>query len=103
MIEAEAANTRGYYIIGCSEQNFDIQTTVVTLENSLRLRVPQEPNEDGSEDVNSEACFKEYNLDEIGDLQSKLVLIGGKVKEREIGQFQKDDFLKVIHQPLLFN
>lgn len=88
MMEAEAANRRGYYRVGASEQ-FEVQSTDISLENSLRLCVPEEGKE-------SDGINKVYKLSDIGDLQSKLMLIGGKEgTERELGQIEKDYFLRV--------
>ena len=98
MMEAEAVNRRGYYIIGSSE-TFDVQKSVHTMENSLHLYVPEKTNSgDQSEQSSSGSTenVKVYKLIEIGDLQSKLMLIGGQQgKEKEMGQIEKDCFLQV--------
>ena len=84
MVKAKAINRWGYYIIG-SPTRFDVQQSEATLENSLHLYVPSRDN------------GKIYKLNDIEDLQSKLMLIGGqKGKEREMGQIEKDCFLQVI-------
>ena len=98
-MEAEAVNRRGYYIIG-SSKSFDVQQSVVTLENSLHLYVPEKKNgvTNGQEDsISPKENVKKYRLNDIGDLQSKLMLIGGQQgKEREMGQIEKDCFLQVF-------
>ena len=105
-MEAEAINRRGYYKIG-SLESFDVQQSVVTLENSLRLYVPEKKNGtiNGQEDsISSKENVKIYELNDIGDLQSKLMLIGGQQgKEREMGQIEKDCFLQVFCLALLVN
>ena len=96
-MEAEAANRRGYYIVGGSDQ-FDVQTSTVSLENSIHLFVPEESNKSKSEESKDKTITRKYSLSEIGDLQSKLMLIGGKQgKEREMGQKEKDYFLRVCN------
>ena len=104
-MEAEAANRRGYYIVGVSDQ-FDVQTSTVSLENSIHLFVPEESNKSKSEESKDKTVTRKYSLSEIGDLQSKLMLIGGKQgKEREMGQKEKDYFLRVCNgmQILIFS
>ena len=105
-MEAEAVNRRGYYVIG-SLESFDVQQSVVTLENSLHLYVPEKKNGtlNGQEDsISYKENVKIYKLSDIGDLQSKLMLIGGQQgKEREMGQIEKDCFLQVLCLGLLLN
>ena len=105
-MEVEAINRRGYYIIG-SLESFDVQQSVVTLENSLHLYVPEKKNGtlNGQEDsISSKENVKIYKLNEIGDLQSELMLIGGqRGMEIEMGQIEKDCFLQVFYLGLLLN
>ena len=105
-MEAEAVNRRGYYKIG-SLESFDVQQSVVTLEKSLHLYVPEKKNGtiNGQEDsISSKENVKIYKLNDIGDLQSRLMLIGGQQgKEREMGQIEKDCFLQVFCLGLLLN
>ena len=105
MMEAEAVNRRGYYVIG-SSKSFADQESAVTLENSLHLYVPEKKNgvNSNKEDSTfSQENVKLYKLNDIGDLQSKLMLIGGQQgKEREMGQIEKDCFLQVSFLELQF-
>ena len=96
MMETEVANRRGYYLVGAIEQS---QNSTVTLENSIILVVPEEAAEKQNDDLVSDSVDKKtYNVDKIRDLQSKLMLIGGKQgREREAGQVEKDCFLRVSH------
>ena len=96
-------NRRGYYEIGSLKKQFDVQQLVVKLENSLYLFVPEKENglvpnvEDSECSSFSKENMKVYRLNDIGDLQSKLMLIGGQEgKEREVGQIEKDCFLQVF-------
>ena len=91
-------NRRGYYIIGASE-SLDIEKSRVTLDNSLCLSVPEKATGTGmdQETVYDSSHPKIYRLNDIGDLQSKLMLIGGQQgKEKELGQIEKDCFLQVF-------
>ena len=96
-MEAKAVNSRGVYIVGSDsfskEQGSD-QTAA--LNNSLMLYVSQHvKNGDGSNFERKDV--KMYDFDQIRDLQSKLVLIGGKqrkTKEQDY-QVQKDCFNRV--------
>ena len=105
MMEAEAVNRRGYYVIGFSKSIADLESAV-TLENSLHLYVPEKRNgaiNDQEDSISSEENVKLYKLNDIGDLQSKLMLIGGQQgKEREMGQIEKDCFLQVSFVELQF-
>jgi len=102
MMDAKAANRRGLYKIGASEPN-NLQESAITLENSLCLYVaekkegPTNIQEDLSDACSSEKKVKIYRLNEIIDLQSKLMLIGGhKGKVQESGQNEKDCFLEMF-------
>ena len=91
-------NRRGYYKIGASE-SLDIEISRVTLDNSLCLHVPEKATGTGmdQETVHDSSHSKIYRLNDIGDLQSKLMLIGGQQgKEKELGQIEKDCFLQVF-------
>eukprot|EP00794_Sanderia_malayensis_P006458 gene6457-7190_t len=91
MMETEAANRRGYYIVGAIQET-DAKRS---LENSLSLVVPEEDSNGKSKTGDEDK--KTYSIDEIRDLQSKLMLIGGnKGRQRESGQLEKDAFLKMF-------
>ncbi len=90
MMETEAANHRGYYTVGAIQET----NRSVTFEKSLRLIVPDEANDGKNETDTKEK--KIYGIDEIRDLQSKLILIvGNKGRQHDAGQMGKDCFLKV--------
>lgn len=92
-MEAEAVNRRGYYIVGCIN-GVDVRKSVMTMKNSLQLYVPE--RQDDADSSDNKGNKKVYNLTDIGDLQSKLMLIGGQQgKENELGQIEKDCFLQV--------
>ena len=92
-METEAANCRGVYTLGKLSSSGGKATANSSLSNSLQLFVGQSLNDEGDTKGND---GKIYGLDEIRDLQSKLMLIGGKQrKEKDSGQIQKDCFIRV--------
>ena len=66
------------------------------MDNVVRLTVPPK---DGDEDVES----KTYSLDELKDLQSKLMLIAGKAEKGkdEVERFVKVSIMKMIDGSVL--
>ena len=103
-MKAHAANRRGHYIIGYSEL-FDIQTSRITMENSLYLHVPETASGPDTlvESLECSSCqcrdVKIYNLNDIRDLQSIVMLLGGKEDNRENTGKTEDSsrlFLKVF-------
>ena len=87
LVQAKTINSSGVYVVG----HLDIKNGVSTeqgrrlsLNNVIQLTVP---TKDGSEEMQS----KTYSVDELKDLQSKLMLIAGKAEKGkdEVEQFVK--------------
>ena len=103
-MKTHAANRRGHYIIGYSE-HFDIQTSSITMENSLYLHVPEATSGPDTivESLECSSCqsrdVKIYDLNDIRDLQSIVMLLGGKEEHSESSEKTDDSsrlFLKVF-------
>ena len=96
MVQIEAINSTGIYYIAYSEKSKDIKhlnsDNKSCLENVMYLVVPNEKTRDE----------KIYSLEEVKDVQSKLMLIAGKA---ESGKDEVDQFNQVctvlILQPIL--
>ena len=86
LVQAKMINSNGVYVVGkFLEQDFHEEDRL-SLDKVVRLTVPpKERGEDGSHD-------KIYSLDELKDLQSKLMLIAGKAEK---GKDEVDTFVKV--------
>ena len=88
LVQAETINSSGVYIVGhvdtksCSPTE---QGRRLSFNDVIRLTVP---TRDGSEKVQS----KTYSVDELKDLQSKLMLIAGKAEK---GKDEVEQFVKV--------
>ena len=82
-MQAEAINHRGIYQIGCTTQGKGSRNGEETLESVICLTVP--PKEGDKE-------TKVYTLDELKDLQSKLMLIAAKGFQ---GKEEVDTFVEV--------
>ena len=86
-VQVEAINSRGiYYIAGkkrASESKHMNSGLGLCLENLVYLVVPREENKNREEKV--------YSLEEIKDVQSKLMLIAGKANsgKEEVDQFNQ--------------
>ena len=87
LVQAKTINSCGVYIVGhvdtksCSPTE---QGRRLSFNDVIRLTVP---TKDGSAEVQS----KTYSVDELKDLQSKLMLIAGKAEKGkdEVEQFVK--------------
>ena len=80
LVQAKTINSSGVYVVGHMENKSCSQSA----NDVIRLTVP---TKDGSEEVQS----KTYSVDELKDLQSKLMLIAGKAEKGkdEVEQFVK--------------
>ena len=98
MMEAEKANRKGVYVVGAVSliKGFNYASEpVASLNNALQLFVGEFSTETVDLDL-TRKDIKVYSLDDIRDLQSKLMLIGGKEgKAKELGQIEKDCFIRV--------
>ncbi|XP_068735057.1 LOW QUALITY PROTEIN: E3 ubiquitin-protein ligase rnf213-alpha-like [Montipora capricornis] len=86
IVQAKMINSSGVYVVGrlIREQDFHEEDRI-SLDQVVRLTVPpKRRGEDGSHD-------KIYSLDELKDLQSKLMLIAGKAEK---GKEEVDTFVK---------
>ena len=90
LMQAKAINTRGVYEVGCPPQGNESRNGEETLESVIHLSVP--PKEGDKE-------TKVYNLDELKDLQSKLMLIAAKASQ---GKEEVDMFVEVGLQGCLW-
>ena len=89
-MQAEAINARGVYEVGCPPQGKGNRNGEETLESVIHLSVP--PKEGDKE-------TKVYNLEELKDLQSKLMLIAAKAPQ---GKEEVDMFGEVSLQEFLW-
>ena len=98
MTEAENANRKGIYVVGelpSLQGTNSTNDVTASLNNALRLFVGEFSTVNFEKDLNGKD-FKAYDLDEIRDLQSRLMLIGGKQgKAKELGQIEKECFIRV--------
>ena len=89
LVQAEMINSSGVYVVGRlhREQGSPSETEErLSLDHVVRLTVPPKESEaDNAQDM-------EYSLEEIKDLQSKLMLIAGKAEK---GKDEVDIFVKV--------
>lgn len=84
LMEAQNINEHGIYSVGClnEDESSSIVREQLTLPNVIKLRVPS------GKTGNS----KEYTLDDLKDLQSKLMLIAAKASQ---GKQDVDRFVDV--------
>ena len=87
LVQAKTINSSGVYVVGNLDTKSGLpreQGKRLSFNNVIRLTVPPK---DGSEEVQS----KTYSVDELKDLQSKLMLIAGKAEKGkdEVEQFVK--------------
>ena len=90
LVQAKTINSSGVYIVGHVDTNSCSPTEQgrrLSFNDVIRLTVPMK---DGSAEVQS----KTYSVDELKDLQSKLMLIAGKAEKgkEEVEQFVKASF-----------
>ena len=87
MVQVEAINSSGTYFIADSEKFKDSKhmkgEAKSCLENLVHLVVPKDDKKNREE--------KSYSLEEIKDVQSKLMLIAGKAEsgKEEVDQFNQ--------------
>lgn len=81
-MEAQAINEEGVYRVGCLTEDADSVMETLTLDTVIELKVP--PGEKG--------YSKDYTLDDLKDLQSKLMLIAAKASH---GKEEVDRFVDV--------
>ena len=88
LVQAKRINSDGVYVVGWLVPEGDPSTEGerrLSLDDVVRLTVPIK---DGDENVQ----IKTYSLDEMKDLQSKLMLIAGKAEK---GKGDVETFVKV--------
>lgn len=94
MVQVETINSCGTYFIGNSEIATGIHHANIGvkfgLENLVHLVVPEDNDKNREE--------KHYNLEEVKDVQSKLMLIAGKAEsgKDEVDKFNKVNILNFI-------
>ena len=98
LVQAEMINSSGVYVVGRlnhKQGSTSEKEERLSLDHVVRLTVP--PKKSGADNAKDVV----YSLDEIKDLQSKLMLIAGKAEK---GKDEVDTFVKVrkmshwIHQ-----
>ena len=87
MMQAEAINAYGVYHIASPKKTRE--NVGICLENVISLVVP------GTKEKNREE--KTYSLEEVKDVQSKLMLIAGKAEK---GKEEVDQFVEVSLNPI---
>ena len=88
LVQAKTINSSGVYVVGQLDTKSGPSTEKgrrLTFNNVIQLTVP---TKDGSE----EGQRKTYSVDELKDLQSKLMLIAGKAEK---GKDEVEQFVKV--------
>ena len=88
LLDAQAINGMGLYRVGYPNQDGNTATGKLTLDEVIQLIVPQ--GESGEQ--------KYYSLDDLRDLQSKLMLIAAKALH---GKEEVDRFVDVSSTSLL--
>ena len=91
LLDAQAINESGVYRIGCLSKDASLSTEKLTIDKVIQLSVPQ-----GT--LGEHKC---YSLDELKDLQSKLMLIAAKASKgkEEVDRFVDVSFLSSFKQP----
>ena len=84
LVQAKMINSSGVYVVGKFLEKDSPEEERLSLDQVVRLTVP--PKERGG------SHDKVYTLDELKDLQSKLMLIAGKAEK---GKDEVDTFVKV--------
>ena len=87
LVQAKTINSSGVYVVGRVDTKSSSQTEQrrrLSFNDVIRLTVPMK---EGSTEVQT----KTYSVDEMKDLQSKLMLIAGKAEKGkdEVEQFVK--------------
>jgi len=90
LMEAQTINEHGIYRVGCGDESLSVVPEQLTLDNVIQLTLPTGENGEG----------KEYLLDNLKDLQSKLMLIAAKASH---GKEQVDRFVDVSLAWFLFH
>ena len=80
--EAQAINEQGVYRVGCLSEDASAALEELTIDKVVELSVPQGKEEER----------KFYTLDDLKDLQSKLMLIAAKASH---GKEEVDRFVDV--------
>ena len=82
LFEAQVINEKGVYRVGCISESASAAMEMLSLDTVVELNVPQ--GEKGE--------LKVYTLDDLKDLQSKLMLIAAKASQ---GKEKVDRFVDV--------
>ena len=90
LLEAQTINEHGIYRVGCKVESVSIVPEELTLDDVIQLALPAGENGKG----------KEYSLNNLMDLQSKLMLIAAKASN---GKEQVDSFVDVSLAWFLFH
>ena len=85
-MEAQAINERGVYRVGFLSEDDTSSVEMLTLNTVIQLTVPQ------GEQGYSEGYSKKLTIDDLKDLQSKLMLIAAKASQ---GKEDVDRFVEV--------
>ncbi|XP_013380377.1 uncharacterized protein LOC106151587 [Lingula anatina] len=95
LAQAEAINSRGIYQVGNLRPD-----QPKTMENTIKLVVPPDPRAYGKrseEDVDFQDDRPvEYTFEKLNDLQSKLMLVAGKVGKVDHSKAEVDKFVEVF-------
>ena len=81
-MEAKAINEHGVYRVGCVSEDVEKSTETLTLDAVIQLKLPTDE--------------KRFTLDDLKDLQSKLMLIAAKASH---GKEDVDQFVDVSLVP----
>ncbi|XP_065678749.1 E3 ubiquitin-protein ligase rnf213-alpha isoform X5 [Hydra vulgaris] len=86
IMEAQVANRKGCFVIG-NKKNGCIDFLGFNLADVIKFQI-----------INEDSTVKEYTLEEVNDLQSRLMLLGGDIGDKSVKdkQKEKDYFVEVV-------
>ncbi|XP_065676513.1 E3 ubiquitin-protein ligase rnf213-alpha-like isoform X2 [Hydra vulgaris] len=86
IMEAQIANRKGYFVIG-NQKSGCVDFLEFNLADVIKFQIQ-----------NEDSTVKDYTLEEVNDLQSRLMLLGGHIGDKSVEdkQKEKDYFVEVV-------
>ncbi|XP_065676801.1 E3 ubiquitin-protein ligase rnf213-alpha-like isoform X2 [Hydra vulgaris] len=86
IMEAQIANRKGYFVIG-NQKSGCVDFLEFNLTDVIKFQIK-----------NEDLTVKDYTLEEVNDLQSRLMLLGGDIGDKSVKEKQKekDYFVEVV-------
>nr|XP_047126393.1 E3 ubiquitin-protein ligase RNF213 isoform X3 [Hydra vulgaris] len=86
IMEAQIANRKGYFVIG-NQKSGCVDFLEFNLADVIKFQIK-----------NEDLTVKDYTLEEVNDLQSRLMLLGGDIGDKSVKdkQKEKDYFVEVV-------